>query len=189
MCNFQVQCPLQEFSRRVCQHVGAFEKEKRNKKRSLRRPTLWLVLLSFFEWSQLLLMFHVIADEAALFVLIVFIVLVTYTFCMYYFFFLRPPFSNLGLRLGSSGFPEGAPSVTVIFLAFYTDIGSYRQQQQHPHDNHQQQHQHQHEQHWFFKKSPDFTEKMDRWEIINVGFLFAVIVYIFMRICRNLGKC
>ena len=40
--------------------------KKRNTKRSPRRPKLWLALLTFFEYSQLPLMFYVFIEEVAI---------------------------------------------------------------------------------------------------------------------------
>ena len=105
--NFQGQCPLQEFSRRVCQHVEAFEHEKRNTTCSPRRPKLWLALLTFFEYSQLPLMFYVFIEEVA-------IVVPLFSFFSSKFFLCTIPrfahsLFNVGLLLSSLGFSEGAP--------------------------------------------------------------------------------
>ena len=96
--------------------------KKRNTKRSPRRPKLWLALLTFFEYSQL---FYGFIEEVA----IVAPLFLFFRHCRYVLvvLVLHSPFSNVGLLLSSLGSSEGAPpTVTVMFLAFYTDVESSR---------------------------------------------------------------
>jgi hypothetical protein len=98
--------------------------KKRNTKCPSRRPKLQLALPTFFfEESQLQLMFYVF--EVAI-VVPLFSFFSSIIFYMYYSSFCTLPFQ----RGASSEFPgvlrRSSPTVTVMFLAFYTDIESSR---------------------------------------------------------------
>ena len=119
---------MQEFSQRVCQHVEAFENEQKKKYKMLFQKTEASAGTAyiFFEESQLQLMFHSIVEVTIVVPLFSF---VRHFVCMYYSSFCTLPFQ----RGASSEFPgvlrRSPPTVTVMFLAFYTDIESSRVEQ------------------------------------------------------------
>ena len=119
---------MQEFSQRVCQYVEAFENEQKKKyKMSLQKTEASAGTAHiFFEESQLQLMFYVF--EVA--IVVPLFSFFRHFFCMYYSSFCTLPFQ----RGASSEFPgvlrRSPPTVTVMFLAFYTDIESSRVEQQ-----------------------------------------------------------
>ena len=114
---------MQEFSQRVCQRVEAFENEQKKKYKMLFQKTEASAGTAyiFFEESQLQLMFYVF--EVAI---VVPLFSFFSSFFMYYSSFCTLPFQ----RGASSEFPgvlrRSPPTVTVMFLAFYTDIESSR---------------------------------------------------------------
>ena len=117
---------MQEFSQRVCQYVEAFENEQKKKyKMSLQKTEASAGTAHIlFEESQLQLMFYVF--EVAIVVPLFSFFFVKVFFYMYYSSFCTLPFQ----RGASSEFPgvlrRSPPTVTVMFLAFYTDIESSR---------------------------------------------------------------